>query len=362
MSMVPCAVGPGTRRRPLVFAAVALALWPHAQGAQPQQPFVEHVDVTRVLIDARVFDDRGRPIADLGPSDFAVKIGGRAARVESAEWIGGAPSPTATAADVTRSPTATGADVTRAGPRGRLVVFLVQKDLEPARIVGLMEVSQLVDTLLQPLTRDDRAAVLSFDSRLRVWTDFTNDFERVRSVLAEDVLLRYPGPVVASRDLSLIAGLDEDATPRIFGIEQALRHIAGRLEPLPGAKSLVMLGYGFGRYDARANAVTLMDGYEEAAAALQRARVAVFSLNVTQAHFNSLQAGLQTVSAETGGLYASTYEFPARAVRRVSHALAGYYVLFVEKPELEAGVHRLEVRLTARRGTVVARNSHTEAR
>jgi VWFA-related protein len=351
MSMVPCAVGPGTRRRTLVIAAVALALWPHAPGAEPQPPFVEHVDVTRVLIDARVFDDRGRPIADLGPSDFTVKIGGRAARVESAEWIGGAPSPPAT-----------GADVTRAGPPGRLVVFLVQKDLEPARIVGLMEVSQLVDTLLQPLTRDDRAAVLSFDSRLRVWTDFTNDFERVRSVLAEDVLLRYPGPVVAARDLSLMAGLDKDAPPRIFEIEQALRHIAGRLEPLPGAKSLVMLGYGFGRYDARAHAVTLMDGYEEAAAALQRARVAVFSLNVTQAHFNSLQAGLQTVSAETGGLYASTYEFPARAVRRVSHALAGYYVLFVERPELEAGVHRLEVRLTARRGTVVARNSHTEAR
>ena len=361
MTMVPCAVGPGTRRRTLGFAAVALALWPHAPGAQPQQPFVEHVDVTRVLIDARVFDDRGRPIADLGPSDFAVKIGGRAARVESAEWIGGAPSQPATGADVARADVS-GADVTRAGPPGRLVVFLVQKDLEPARILGLMQVSRLVDTLLQPLTRDDRAAVLSFDSRLRVWTDFTNDFERVRSVLAEDVLLRHPGPVVASRDVSLMAGLDKDATPRIFEIEQALRHIAGRLEPLAGAKSLVMLGYGFGRYDARANVVTLMDGYEEAAAALQRARVAVFSLNVTQAHFNSLQAGLQTVSAETGGLYASTYEFPAWAVRRVSHALAGHYVLFVEKPELEAGVHRLEVRLTARRGTVMARNSYMEAR
>jgi hypothetical protein len=103
-----------------------------------------------------------------------------------------------------------------------------------------------------------------------------------------------------------------------------------------------------------------MDGFAEASAALQRARVTVSSLNVTQANYNSLQAGLETVAADTGGIYAGTYEFPESAIARVSEMLAGYYVLFVEKPDLRPGAHRIDVRLAGRRGTVMARRSYVE--
>jgi hypothetical protein len=123
---------------------------------------------------------------------------------------------------------------------------------------------------------------------------------------------------------------------------------------------VVLLGYGFGRFSASTGTVILMDGYTEASAALQRARAAVFTLNVTQANYNSLQAGLQTVAAQTGGFYASTYEFPMLAVNRLVHAMAGHYVLFVEKPQLEAGAHRIEVTLTGKKGTVFARNSYVD--
>jgi hypothetical protein len=61
-------------------------------------------------------------------------------------------------------------------------------------------------------------------------------------------------------------------------------------------------------------------------------------------------------------MYASTYEFPRRAVERVSQALEGYYVLFVEKPDLEQGEHRIEVRLAERKGTVIARSKYMESR
>lgn len=334
----------------LVLAAVALAAWSHGPAAQQRQPFVERVEVARILIDARVFDDDGRAISDLDPSDFEVEIGGRDVRVESAEWIGAASQ------DAVSTPASTDANVSRVAATGRLVVFLVQKDLEPLRIRGLMQMSQLVDRLLAPLTREDRVAVVSFDSRMRIWTDFTNDLDRVRSILAADVIVGTPRAVSASRDVSLLSRLDRTSDSRIFGIEHALRRLGESLEPLPGAKTLVLLGYGFGRFGS--GGVILMDGYEEASAALQRARVSVFTLNVTQADFNSLQAGLQTVSAETGGMYASTYMFPSRAIQRVGQALAGYYVLFVEKPEeMARGTHQIEVRLTKRKGTVVARSA-----
>jgi hypothetical protein len=246
----------------------------------------------------------------------------------------------------------------QAPPHGRLVVILVQRSLEPHRIVGLMELGRLVDGLLQPLGQGDRVAVLSFDSRLRFWTDFTGDLARVKSILSREVINGHPDSSIASAGVSLMARLGPDRAGRIYGIEQALRQIGEALEPLLGAKSLVLLGYGFGRLDGRSGQMLLMDGYDEASAALQRARVSVFALNVTRADYNSLQAGLQTVAAETGGTYASTYHFPALAVDHVARALAGYYVLFVEKPDLRDGAHRIEVRLTRRRGTVTARTSY----
>ena len=344
----------------LVLVAIAVAALLHRPaalaraGEGQQQPFVERVEVARILIDARALDDRGQPIADLGAADFEVAIGGQPVRVESAEWIAGPvmrpDEGVAPEEDVLRSDSV--------APReGRLIVFLVQRDLEPLRIRGLMQVSQLVDRLLEPLAPADRVAVFSFDSRLRVWTDFTSDLGRVRSILGNDVIVQKPPAVTASRGVSLLSRLDRASDARIFGIEHALRRLGESLEPLPGAKTIVVLGYGFGRFNGATGGVVLMDGYEEASAALQRARVAVFTLNVTQADFNSLQAGLQTVSAETGGLYASTYNFPMLAIDRLGKALAGHYVLFVERPDLRRGAHRIEVRLTRRNGTVIARTT-----
>jgi VWFA-related protein len=336
-----------------VLAVVALATLQASAALQDRQrPFVERVEVARILVDARAFDDNGKPLAGLEAADFTVKIGGRPVRVESAEWIG---APAASPDDAAATPIGS-----VPGPTGRLVVFLVQRDLEPLRIRGLMQVGQLVDRLLATLTPQDRLAVVSFDSRLRFWTDFTNDRDRVRTILSSDVILRRPPAVTQSADVSLLSRLDRPSDSRIFSIEQALRRIGESLEPLPGAKTVVLLGYGFGRFNGASGGVVLMDGYEEASAALQRARAAVFTLNVTQANFNSLQAGLQTVSEETGGLYTSLYEFPIRALDTIGRALAGHYVLFVEKPELRRGTHRIDVRLANRKGTVVARSSVVE--
>jgi hypothetical protein len=213
---------------------------------------------------------------------------------------------------------------------------------------------------LQQLRPADRVAVLSYDSRLRLWTDFTSDVDRIRSLLKDDVLLRHPPPVIASKDPSLLARLDLSSTKKSGDFENALRMIGEALEPLPGAKSVVLLGYGFGRFDRYTLGPTMMPSYDEARAALQQARASVFSLNVTQANYNSLQVGLQEVAAATGGFYASTYEFPTLAMERVVHALQGYYVLFVDKPKAKAGEHRIDVRLTGRQGNVFARTSYVD--
>jgi hypothetical protein len=99
--------------------------------------------------------------------------------------------------------------------------------------------------------------------------------------------------------------------------------------------------------------------YEPARRALTAARASVFSLDVTDADYHSLEAGLQMVSEETGGFYARTHIFPGQAMRRLSGALAGYYVLFVEAPDDTRGEHDLEVKLAHAKGNVLATTSFT---
>ena len=84
----------------------------------------------------------------------------------------------------------------------------------------------------------------------------------------------------------------------------------------------------------------------------------MFSLDVTDADYHSLEVGLQLISEETGGFYTRTHLFPALAMRRLGGALAGSYVLFVEKPESRRRTHTIDVELTRRKGTVMARNQY----
>src|SRR5262249_62014199 len=56
-----------------------------AKGKQPPKPsFQASVEVTS--LDATVVDDRGKPITNLTPADFTVRIDGQQRRVVSAEW------------------------------------------------------------------------------------------------------------------------------------------------------------------------------------------------------------------------------------------------------------------------------------
>ena len=64
--------------------------------------------------------------------------------------------------------------------------------------------------------------------------------------------------------------------------------IGEALEPLPGAKSVVLLGYGFG-HSIQGRGATAMPLPMTRALHFSR-RASAFSLNVTQANFNSLRS------------------------------------------------------------------------
>jgi VWFA-related protein len=334
------------------LAVVALAATGLVAQQKPER-YTERVEVARVLIDARVLDDRGQAIRDLQLEDFGVRIGGKAARVESVEWVSGGPSADAAPLD------SAAFDFGSEERQGRLLVFVFQKSVERGRIVGFMRMLIEARGLLDTLTPRDRVAVLSFDSHLQIWLDFTNDVSRVKRVFQHGILFERAAAVQESAGLSLVRRLDPARAKRTYSIEGALRRIGEALEYLPGVKSVVLVGHGFGRLGL--SGVSMESEYDGMRDALQRAQASVFSLDVTDADYHSLEAGLQLVAAETGGFFARTHIFTDRAIDALVGALAGHYALFVEQPPLTRGVHSIDVKLTRRKGRVLANRTYVVA-
>ena len=351
---------PKPRARTVLAVVIVASAGLVAAAGQDQQPprHTESVTVSRVLIDARVVDSRGEPIRDLNAGHFKVRIDGKPARVESAMWVGdgeksaAAPFPAAPAgqgfagfSEAARSP-------------ARLIVFLFQKDLDASRVVGLMRMLIGMRRFVDSLGPDDRVAVLSFDSRLRVWLDFTRDLDKVRDALRNGILFKQPPSVELVPPPALMSTLDVVRASRAFSMEEALAVLGRALEPLPGSKSVVVVGHGFGRL--LGGAVYFEAAYAEARRALQAARASVFCLDVTDADSHTLDAGLIVTAEDTGGFFLRTHQFSEQAVSRLVGALSGQYVLFVEVTTPAARrIHDIEVELDGvEGGRVLAKRSY----
>jgi VWFA-related protein len=336
-----------TRRLAGLACAVAASLAAlHAQPPPPPQPppYTERVEVSSVVIDARVIDEFGAPILGLSAADFSVTIGGTPVKVQSSVWTGDAAPRAVAPALASRS---TAAPVVEPG---QLVVLLFQKSLTKERARGFVRMVEQSRALVRDLPASTRIAVLVFESSLRIWSDFTDDRAAIDWLLAHRLFAEHAPSSVAHGAPSLVDSLTPE--PRRIGtVENAFASIAGALRPLPGSKAIAFIGYGMGqaslgtRQDGGpmragfgtapqdlAGSAEMNSEYEKARRALTAARVSVFSLDITNADTHGLAAGMQVIAADTGGFYASSLDFPERPMHFVAGALNGHYVLFVEPP------------------------------
>lgn len=316
-------------------------------GQKPPQ-FQDQVVVERVMVDVRVVDDAGHPIRGLGVEDFRVTIGGQQVRLEAVEWVGG---------DVAFPEGLPPAEAVAAGidpvPPGRLVVLFFQTDFVRERITGLYRMVPRARDLVATLGPRDRVAVLTFDTHLKLHLDFTADRHALDAVLRPTALVRPTAELPAGEFPSLATSFPYRAGRRAALPEVGLRITGDALAQLPGPKTLVLFGWGFGRFDR--SGVSLRPEYHQARAALARARATVLSLDITDADFHSLEVTMERVAWDTGGFYVKTHQFPGQAVERVALALAGRYVLVVERPKDLRGRRALRVDLVGRNGVVLAR-------
>lgn len=380
-----------------VLAAVALLEGLTAgAAASPPEPtprFGDEIAVRLVTVVLRVVDGAGNPLQGLTPNDFRVRVGRREVPVAAVDWIasgeerqpvapgeGGAVAggeaaalpaapgiPPAAAAAPGNPPAAPGAPASpppaasAPGAPGKLVVIFVQADNNsPSRVRGHLRTLPFTRELLAALQPDDRVAVVSFDSHLKLWQDFTRDRETVPEVIYQAIHFGGQPPLPPMPPLSagpaspsLARSFDAREALRAASPERALAVTAEALAALPGEKVMVFLAWGLGSFSSMGTHMT--PAFAPAVRALTAARATVFVLDVTEADSHDLEVGLRGIADATGGTYDKTYLFPALAVRQLARTISGHYVLTLDAALLPKAGGEVEVELRGRRGTVLQR-------
>jgi VWFA-related protein len=326
---------------------LALAVPAAAQDIRSQM----EITVERILLDLFVTDHRGEPVHGLGPADFRVRVDGVEAEIDGVEFVDMTSLP-----DLDRPLDPETGEILYTSS-GRLLIFFFQTDKqrEPTRVTGHMAMLEQAKKFLHTLGPQDRVAVVQFDSHLKVREDFTNDRPVVERAIEETLKIDRPPRPRRVHSPSLLTRLDLDEARRAASPEKALFLIGNALIPIPGPKSLVMFGWGLGRFGA--SGVRMTPDYFPAKRALEKSRTSVFALDISVADYHSLEVGLMKAAEDTGGFYAKTHVFPQHAMNKLERTISARYELFVKRPaELPRGLHRIEVSVVGKRGvTVLAR-------
>jgi VWFA-related protein len=317
-----------------------------------QRPYQERVDVSRLLIDARVVDPSGHPLRDLTSDDFAVKVDGQAAVIDRVEWL---PATSPSGAD---PPNPSTPPPDESSTAGRWIVLFYQKHTDLSDVGGVMRLRTNIGSLTKLLSRRDRIAVVSFDTSFHVWLDFTDESPRIRHIVEHDLIVGTPPREVSSPTPILSVRIPPAIAASTYTIEKSLRLIGDALESLPGAKSIIVLGYGMGTWMPSFGAVEMASDYKDTLQSLESARVSVFCIDVTAADYHPREEGLRQIAEESGGLYLKSHIFTTAMVDRVAGALQGFYTLSLVLPNSAHGERKVDIRLVRRRGDVMARRTY----
>jgi len=155
--------------------ALAFFLAPDRAPAQSQAVFPSAVEL--VAVDVTVVDRDGRPLTDLQPDDFEIKVGGKRRKVVSAQLVRSAVAPAAAAAAPVRTETTYSSN--REQPPGRLVV--VVPDVGWMSDEGGRVVVEAAGRFVAGLPPQDKVALLTIPAGPAV--DFTTDHARIADAL-----------------------------------------------------------------------------------------------------------------------------------------------------------------------------------
>lgn len=332
---------------PVLVAVLLLAGPAAAQEPSRKGSITAKAGVEKVLVDVHVLGPGGRTLHGLTPADFLLQVGGEEVPVEDVEFV---------PADRSElPPPPAGASVepgTPEFPDGRLIVLFFQADFGRHRVKGQMRMANEMVRFLDRLLPTDRVAVVSYDSHLKLRLDFTDDRKAIHRALFDTLKIGgAPDPAPSSPFPSLGAHFDVKEARDAANVERGLYVVAKALEKIPGGKSMFFLGWGL--HVNRAPADWRWHAF--AVDALQGARVNVFTLDVSDADWHTLEGTLKQLAGLTGGTYAKTHVFSSQALDLAFRAIEGRYVVVFSRPDRPPGRHAIELTLRTKKGRVLAR-------
>lgn len=302
------------------------------RGSDDVPIFEDTIDVGLRTYRVQAVDRRGVPIEGLGKRDFDVKLGDEFVNVESVRWI--------------KVPTPASEPVIDAGQSasqitpGRFLLF-VQAGREPFFGRSHMRLQRQIREFLGGLEPGAAVAVVSYDSRLKLWLDFTRDRDLVERVAA--VAGRFtaePGeqPATASDLPSLRRIWNPQLARDINTAEQGLEVLAQYMDELPGTETMIYVGWGLSHFNRRSAQRSRQ--FNRATESLADAGVQVFVLGVIETDLQTLGNGLLELADATGGVYFHSRDIPASRMRELASSLSAHYLLTLDEADLADAMRR----------------------
>jgi VWFA-related protein len=315
------------------FAGIA-----HAQDTPPAAPsspsqFGEKIDVREVLLDALVTDPQGNVILGLDKNDFDVRENGRPVELSGVTFYSNRRLIEGSEALAKR-----GIQPDQVPENRYFILFFQDQRTHAAEVPSLLgqqvEAGRRAREWVQTVLPNDYVAVVAWDYKLKVLSDFTSDHQALAeaveaSIQGKDPEKNWPSRT-PSNGPSLLAGLPSgnalrDKTATIY---DAIDQVATAAGKITGRKNLVLFSIGFGRLNGFAQYIEDPRYYRPMVERLNTANVAVYTVDLMPIGArHTMSDALNGLAADTGGRYfydVVNYNNPLNSLAKEN---SGYYLL-----------------------------------
>src|SRR5436190_1010739 len=318
-------------------------------GQQQTEPFKAKVDVSLVLLDAVVTDNRGNQILGLGKDDFVVRENGVPQSIESVDYF--------TTRKLLDAPEKRAAFSVERVHDERYLIYFFDKTVgggslsDPTR-TARYELARYLQDHLHP---EDRIAVVGHDVRLKVYSDFSGDRKTILHGL--DEAMRFGKGLTSASDgsatgASILRNISLDEMISHTNTQyEALETLANALRPIRARKDLVLFSPGIVAPDEDVRGEMIVSTsrfFEPAIQALNRANVTIYGINLFDASANPpeyVHQNLSRLSMETNGDYFRFHTSFASPLKQIEKRTVGYYMITYRPQKPKRGYNPVEVTL-----------------
>ena len=335
--------------------------------SNPQAKFGELVEVSEVLLDVLVTNQDGDVVVGLEPSDFIVIDEGQERNVTGADFYSNrfllrddAPK--------NRVQKPAPGEV----PSDRFFILFFHDTRRLGDVANRLFRQQARAAkhakrwVEEEMLQGDWVAVLSYDVKLKVHSDFTRDREQLLKAITSSATGKDPGNQWASRrpeageqKPTLLTHLPEGKQLRdeSKNIYDGLSLVAEATRDILGRKNVMMFTIGFGDLRTNAGGSAFLEGgivsrpderfYPGLKESLNDNNVAIYPIDLTPTEWEHAQRDfLNVLAVDTGGVYHFNFVSFLSPMRQIADEANGYYLLsyLAEHPSGEHGYRDVKIK------------------